>query len=131
MAVTCSLNGAATTFAASTATASLASCAIAAGQAKARAQAKNHRRARPPQILNAMSPGPRKIRRIIYHQFGSKETQSAAIIAERYETLLLASCSVPGSFGTPISPFQSCSIVGPLRCRLGDPKEDRPDVTLG
>src|SRR4029077_9363065 len=27
-------------------------------------------------------------RRIIYHQFGGKETPSAAIIAERYETLL-------------------------------------------
>jgi hypothetical protein len=27
-------------------------------------------------------------RRIIYHQFGGKETLSTAIIAERYETLL-------------------------------------------
>ena len=56
MAVTCSLKGAATTLAASTATASLASCAIEAVQAKTRPEAKNHRSAPLPQILSAISP---------------------------------------------------------------------------
>jgi hypothetical protein len=77
----------------------LASSAIEAVQAKARPEAKNHRSAPLPQILSAISPKSRKIRRIIYHQFGSKETLSTAIIAERYETLLRASCSAPGAFG--------------------------------
>jgi len=64
-------------------------------------------------------------RLIIYHQFGGKETPSAAIIAERYETLL-----PPDQVWRPASPnphFLAGLVGGPSG---RSPFEDRPEVTF-
>jgi AcrR family transcriptional regulator len=60
-------------------------------------------------------------RRIIYHQFGSKETLSAAIIAERYETLLWPSRRRAPGFRRSLSSPISFDRQSPVRDRLGGP----------
>lgn len=64
-------------------------------------------------------------RPIIYHQFGGKETLSAAIIAERYETLL-----PPDQVWRPASPNPHV-LAGPVGGPSGRSLfKDRPEVTF-